>query len=107
MRGLCALERDLLAAGSRWVRPGGVLVYSVCSFEPEEGRDQIRAFLAAHPEFTLEDAAEFLPPEAVTDGCLLLYPHRHGTDGAFGARYNPLSHLRRAARPLHPGRLSN
>jgi 16S rRNA (cytosine967-C5)-methyltransferase len=86
MRGLCALERDLLAAGSRWVRPGGVLVYSVCSFEPEEGQHQIRAFLAGHPDFELEDASAFVPPEAVTDGCLLLYPHRHGTDGAFGAR---------------------
>jgi 16S rRNA (cytosine967-C5)-methyltransferase len=87
LRGLLALERDLLAAGSAWVRPGGVLVYSVCSFEPEEGPVQVRWFLEAHPRFELEDASRFLPPEAVTNGCLLLYPHRHGTDGAFGARF--------------------
>jgi 16S rRNA (cytosine967-C5)-methyltransferase len=86
MRALLGLEGDLLRAGAEWVRPGGVLVYSVCSFEPEEGIHQVTRFMVEHPEFTLEDAADFLPPEVVTEGCLLLYPHRHGTDGAFAAR---------------------
>jgi 16S rRNA (cytosine967-C5)-methyltransferase len=86
LRAMLPLERDLLEAGARWVKPGGVLVYSICSFEPEEGPTLVKAFLADHPEFTRQDAAEFLPPETVTDGCLLLLPHRHGTDGAFAVR---------------------
>jgi 16S rRNA (cytosine967-C5)-methyltransferase len=93
LKALLPLERDLLAAGAALVRPGGVLVYSVCSFEPEEGRLQIDAFLLGHPEFSLEDASRWVPEEVVTDGCLLLYPHRHGTDGAFAAR------MRRRDRP--------
>lgn len=86
LRALLPLQAGLLEAGAGHVRPGGVLVYSVCSFEPEEGRRHIDRFLAAHPEFALEPAGDFLPSEVVTEGCLLLYPHRHGTDGAFAAR---------------------
>jgi 16S rRNA (cytosine967-C5)-methyltransferase len=86
MRALLPLEAELLRAGATHVRPGGVLVYSVCSTEPEEGFRQIEAFLGAHRDFSLEAAEAFVPAEVVTDGCLLLYPHRHGTDGAFAAR---------------------
>jgi 16S rRNA (cytosine967-C5)-methyltransferase len=86
MRALLPLEEELLEAGSAWVKPGGVLVYSVCSTEPEEGLNLVRAFLQRHPEFRPEDAAGFVPAEAVSDGWILLYPHRHGTDGAFAAR---------------------
>jgi len=83
---LLPLQAALLAAGAEHVRPGGVLVYSVCSNEPEEGRRQVDAFLASHPGFTLEDASGYVSPLAVTDGCVFLTPHRHGTDGAFAAR---------------------
>jgi 16S rRNA (cytosine967-C5)-methyltransferase len=86
LRALLPLERELLRMGAAHVRPGGVLVYSVCTTEPEEGVDQIRNFLAAHPDFETEDAVTLLPAAVVTDGCLLLYPHRHGTDGVFAAR---------------------
>ncbi len=86
LRAMAALERGLLRAGASHVRPGGVLVYSVCSTEPEEGFEQVERFLRERPAFELQDASEFVPPEAVTDGCVLLYPHRHGTDGAFAAR---------------------
>lgn len=86
MRALIPLQEELLEGGSRWVKSGGVLVYSVCSTEPEEGKNIVRTFLARHPEFQIEDASPFLPPEVVSEGFLLLYPHRHGTDGAFAAR---------------------
>lgn len=86
MRSLMPLEAGLLAAGATLLRPGGVLVYSVCSSEPEEGIRQVQAFLKAHPDFEIEDASGFISPEAVTDGVMILYPHRHGTDGAFAAR---------------------
>lgn len=86
LRALLPLQQGLLEAGASCLRPGGVLVYSVCSTEPEEGRRQIDGFLGTHPYFELEDAEAFLPREVVTEGCLLLYPHRHNTDGAFAAR---------------------
>ena len=46
-----ALQDRLLAAAAALVAPGGVLVYGVCSLQPEEGADRIAAFLAARPEF--------------------------------------------------------
>jgi 16S rRNA (cytosine967-C5)-methyltransferase len=83
-----AVQRALLEAGARAVRPGGVLVYSVCSFEPEETTELAAAFLAAHPEFRLADGHSLLPPEVVSpEGFLLCLPHVHGTDGAFAARF--------------------
>jgi 16S rRNA (cytosine967-C5)-methyltransferase len=51
---LSALQARLLDAVAARVRPGGVLVYSVCTFTREEGPERIAAFLAAHPEFALE-----------------------------------------------------
>jgi len=86
LRAMIPLETSLLESGARAVKPGGVLVYGVCSFEPEEGVNLVRRFLREHHDFEQEDAATFVPKETVTDGFLLLYPHVHGTDGAFGAR---------------------
>jgi 16S rRNA (cytosine967-C5)-methyltransferase len=82
------VQGALLAAGARAVRPGGALVYSVCTFEPEETFAVARAFLAAHPEFRLADARAWLPDGVVSpEGFLLCLPHVHGTDGAFAARF--------------------
>lgn len=47
-----SLQSRLLQQAATFVHPGGVLVYCVCSLEPEEGSQQIDQFLAAHPEFT-------------------------------------------------------
>jgi 16S rRNA (cytosine967-C5)-methyltransferase len=44
--GLTALQDALLTAAGTMVRPRGLLVYAVCSLEPEEGRERIRSFLA-------------------------------------------------------------
>jgi 16S rRNA (cytosine967-C5)-methyltransferase len=48
---MAELQRRLLAHAATLVRPGGLLVYATCSLEPEEGEQQIEAFLAAHPDF--------------------------------------------------------
>ena len=45
------LQRVLLANAAGLVQPGGVLVYSTCSLEPEEGQDQVEAFLGRTPTF--------------------------------------------------------
>jgi len=73
------------------VKPGGVLVYAVCSSEPEEGEAVVGAFLENHPDYRLENAAVYLPrfvgSPLTHDGFLKTYPHRHGSDGFFSARF--------------------
>lgn len=89
---LAALQSRLLASAARRVRPGGRLVYSVCSLESEEGEAQVRAFLAANPDFALQPAQ---PGEAgaplaslAPEGWLRILPHHldGGIDGFFVAR---------------------
>ena len=82
------VQLDLLRSAARRVVPGGVLVYSVCSFEPEETDHVVARFLSEHPGWTLESVAGAVPEAVVTpEGFMLLLPHRHGCDGAFAARF--------------------
>jgi 16S rRNA (cytosine967-C5)-methyltransferase len=55
-------QLGLLDRVCRALRPGGVLVYSTCSTEPEENEQVIELFCGAHPEFTRESVAPWLPP---------------------------------------------
>jgi 16S rRNA (cytosine967-C5)-methyltransferase len=84
---LTTLQDELLDAAAKLVRPGGLLVYSTCTTEPEENRDRVRAFLNRHAAFALEPTGELLPTDVVADdGVLETLPFRHRTDGAFAAR---------------------
>ena len=84
---LAAIQSSLLDVSAGLVRPGGVLVYSVCTFTRAEGAAQVEAFLERHPEFARE-ATEVEWLEAFTDGQgdLALDPARHGSDGFYAAR---------------------
>ncbi len=64
LAGAVACQRTLLDAAAGRVRPGGRLVYSTCSLEPEENAEQVRAFLGRHPEFALDAETLILPPTA-------------------------------------------
>lgn len=86
LQNLLGLQAELLRSGANLVRPGGVLVYSVCSNEPEEGSAHVRKFLRENPGFSLEDASGYLPEGLAQEGCLQILPHRHRLDGAFAAR---------------------
>ncbi|MFZ5568896.1 MAG: 16S rRNA (cytosine(967)-C(5))-methyltransferase RsmB [Thermodesulfobacteriota bacterium] len=90
---LLRFQRNQLALINRLaalVKPGGILVYSVCSFEPEENELLIETFLNHHPQFFLEKPPETFPNTALglidSRGFLKTYPHLHHTDGFFGAR---------------------
>lgn len=79
-------QRGLLDAAADRVAPGGVLCYATCSLEPEEGAQQVDAFLVRHPEFQRAPTAA-TPAELLSAaGDLEVLPQRHGMDGAYGAR---------------------
>jgi 16S rRNA (cytosine967-C5)-methyltransferase len=87
LESLVALQRELLEAAAPLVAPGGLLVYSTCSLEPEENEAQVEGFLERHPEFTLEPTPESLDVGLLDEaGRLLVLPQRFGVDGAFAAR---------------------
>jgi 16S rRNA (cytosine967-C5)-methyltransferase len=86
---LAKRQREILSGAADLVRPGGRLVYSVCSVEPEEGEDVIEAFLADRPEFTREDPRRSLEVGARSkvgdDFALRTSPLDDGMDGFFAA----------------------
>jgi len=89
---LAETQARLLDAAAARVRPGGRLVYCVCSLEPEEGEAQVRAFLKRHADFSTapaDPAACAAPAASLTaDGWLRILPHQMdgGMDGFFLAR---------------------
>jgi 16S rRNA (cytosine967-C5)-methyltransferase len=84
---MAALQSTLLDRAGGLTRPGGVLVYSVCSLEPEETDRVVASFLERTPAFRMEDARPYLPSGfASQEPVLRATPHRHGTDGVFAAR---------------------
>ncbi|MCU0646987.1 MAG: 16S rRNA (cytosine(967)-C(5))-methyltransferase RsmB [Gemmatimonadaceae bacterium] len=84
---MAAVQREILDGAAAAVAPGGLLVYSTCSLEPEENDEQIDAFLARHPEFRLEPPPGSVVPMTTLDaGRLRVRPEHHGADGAFAAR---------------------
>ncbi len=84
---LSKVQRRMLENAAKYVKPGGVIVYSTCTTEPEENIEVIKDFLAAHTEFIIDNASRFINKELVNeDGCIETFPHRHNIDGAFAAR---------------------
>ncbi|MBI5493040.1 MAG: 16S rRNA (cytosine(967)-C(5))-methyltransferase RsmB [Deltaproteobacteria bacterium] len=88
--GISETQKKILDNVSGYVKKGGRIVYSTCTFEPEETDENIEWFLGRHRDFILEDARRFLPQscEALVDsgGFLRTFPHRHNMDGFFAAR---------------------
>ncbi len=82
---MCARrQREILDSAARLVRPGGRLVYSTCTFAPEEDEETVAAFLESHPEFNPEpvEAPWFVPGE---NASYRMWPHKLLGEGHFAA----------------------
>ncbi len=84
MEGLPAVQRAILDNCARYVRPGGVLLYSTCTLLERENEDVVDGFLAEEPRFALEPFS--LPRFGEQPGKMTFWPHIHHTDGFFAAR---------------------
>ena len=90
---LTAQQDAMLANAAAMLRPGGRVIYAVCSLQPEEGPQRVAAAVTAglqHDPFTAAELA-FLPEALSPMGCLQTYPglwrERGGMDGFFAARF--------------------
>lgn len=84
------LQSEILAAVAPCLRPGGVLVYSTCSTETEETEEVVSSFCQAHPNWTRESVAPWLPsaalPFVTVCGALSTMGNECGMDGFYAAR---------------------
>jgi len=94
--GLSEVQARLLDVAARRLKPGGRLVYSVCSLEPEEGEAQVQGFLGRTPGVVLDPVAPeeggSPAPSRTADGTLRILPHHRpgGVDGFYIARFRKL-----------------
>lgn len=96
--GTCAgLQREIMDQAAQMLKPGGIMIYSTCTFAPEENEGSVQRFLERHPEFRLADlphSGGLAPGEpAWIEGgapelakAVRLWPHRLAGEGHFVAR---------------------
>lgn len=88
---LAERQAAILNQAAPLVKPGGRLVYAVCTNTPEETGDQVANFLERHPDFQLEPLTPLVPQgwQGLLDerGCLRSWPRQLDLDGFFAARF--------------------
>lgn len=82
LNALVSVQRDILNNGARYVKKGGILVYSTCTINRDENINQITEFLNTNSGFKLET----IDAGIENSGYLELYPHINQTDGFFIAK---------------------
>ncbi|MBQ7360321.1 MAG: 16S rRNA (cytosine(967)-C(5))-methyltransferase RsmB [Lachnospiraceae bacterium] len=89
MDSLVQLQKDILKVAVKYVKPGGVLLYSTCTIHSKENQEMAN-WIVDNFDFQLEDMTPYLPMlpkmETAADGYLQLLPGVHETDGFFFAR---------------------
>ncbi len=81
------IQELLLNNAATILKPGGVMVYSTCTIEPEENFGVVKKFLETHPEFEIDPASKYIAEKIVSaDGFVETFPHRNGIDGSFSIR---------------------
>jgi len=86
LESLPEVQSRILDNVSRYVKPGGVLLYSTCTLLERENEHIVNAFLESHKDFAAESFQLPEPIGVVQEGMLTLWPHRNDTDGFFFAR---------------------
>ena len=93
VRRLAGTQRSLLETGWRCLKPGGILVYSTCTLEPEEDEGVVSWFLGRHSEaelleidLPLKRSPPVLDGDPRVAGCLRLWPMDNDTEGFFVAK---------------------
>ncbi len=107
MLDFCRTEQaKILEACAPMLKPGGMLLYSTCTFSPEENEKSIGAFLERHPEFILlpiekkDGFAAGIPPY---EACARLYPHHLHGEGHFLALLQKTGEAEQSEIPLEQG----
>ena len=95
IQALLEVQKDILMKSARYVKPGGVLVYSTCTINPDENGNRVDEFLRECPDFEPEPFERLLPQTLLSDkvhaeeagnGRILLLPDTDGCDGFFIAK---------------------
>jgi 16S rRNA (cytosine967-C5)-methyltransferase len=81
------LQSEILKKSAEYLKPGGVIVYSTCTLNPEENEGVTDSFIRDNPGFTYED---FEVSDLKCKGKITLLPHIHGTDGFYIAKLRKL-----------------
>ncbi|RME68351.1 MAG: RsmB/NOP family class I SAM-dependent RNA methyltransferase [Nitrospirae bacterium] len=81
-------QLQLLESAGRFLSSGGVLVYSVCSFEEEETTEVVKRYLNKYPDFFIikDRQPSFVKPFISEEGYFYTFPHRHHMDGHFAVK---------------------
>lgn len=86
---ICAArQKEILDNAAVMLKPGGVIVYSTCTFSKEENEDVIEYFLEKHPDFTLEEMERFWPHKVDGEGHFVAKLVRRGSVNELGAEYD-------------------
>ena len=81
------IQLEILSKCAKFLIPGGVLVYSTCSLEPEENWGVVKKFLKIHRNFKVHYGNQYIEKKYIDDkGALFTWPPKHGIDGGFAIR---------------------
>ena len=86
LEGMPRVQLAILSNASRYVRPGGTLLYSTCTLLSRENQQVVQSFLQQRQDYKPEAFTLPEPVGSAESGMITLWPQRHGTDGFFICR---------------------